>query len=178
MTSLLLSWRGLDEWRAESCLVERRQDGLRAYGVQLGTSYRLDYRLRTDAELVTQSLELSVVRAGGLRRVRVERRRDGAWTVDDRRVEDVDGALDCDLAFSPLTNYMPAARLGAEPAEHVMAWVAVPELRVLRSQQRYEPIDARHVRFIGLEDDFTAELELDEHGFVRRYPGLAERVEA
>jgi hypothetical protein len=32
------------------------------------------------------------------------------------------------------------------------------------------------VRFVQLDGDFTAELELDEDGFVVRYPRLAERV--
>ena len=71
---------------------------------------------------------------------------------------------------------MPAARLAGEPAEHVMAWVAVPELEVLRSEQRYEPAGPGRVRYVGLDDDFTAVLELDEDGLVTRYPGLAERV--
>jgi len=71
---------------------------------------------------------------------------------------------------------MPARRLGGEPVDHVMAWVSVPDLAVLRSEQRYEPIDASHVRYIGLDSDFTADLELDEDGLVVRYPRLAERV--
>jgi hypothetical protein len=123
--SPLLSWRGLDEWRAESALVDRDERGL---------------------------------------------------TADDHVVDAVEGALDCDLAFSPLTNFMPAARLGAEPADHVMAWVSVPDLAVLRSEQRYEPAGDGRVRYVGLDHDFTAVLELDEAGFVTRYPGLAERV--
>ena len=54
-----------------------------------------------------------------------------------------EGALDIDLALSPMTNYMPAARLGDKPADHVMAWVDVPSLEVTRSPQRYEPIGPR-----------------------------------
>jgi uncharacterized protein len=88
----------------------------------------------------------------------------------------VHGALDCDLAFSPTTNFMPARRLAGEPVVHVTAWVSVPDLAVLRSEQRYEPIDARTVRYVSLDTDFTADLELDEDGFVMRYPRLAERV--
>ena len=57
-----------------------------------------------------------------------------------------------------------------------MAWVSLPDLGVLRSEQRYEAIDDRRIRFVGLEDGFTAELELDEDGLVVRYPRLAERV--
>ena len=32
------------------------------------------------------------------------------------------------------------------------------------------------VRYVGLDHEFSALLELDEAGFVTRYPGLAERV--
>ena len=101
---------------------------------------------------------------------------DGSWTANGEPQPHVQGALDCDLAFSPLTNFMPARRLAAAPGDHVMAWVSVPDLAVLRSEQRYEPIDALTVRYIGLDSDFTADLELDEDGFVVRYQRLAERV--
>jgi hypothetical protein len=66
---------------------------------------------------------------------------------------------------------------GAEPREFAMAWVGIPDLSVHRSPQRYEPIDERRVRFVGLDDDFVAELEFDDDGLVVRYPELAERVQ-
>jgi hypothetical protein len=179
LTERLLVWRGLDEWRAECAHVRLEAGRLTAHGTQLGAvpePYRLDYRLRTDAELVTESLELSVLRADGLRRLLLERNADAGWKADNRPVPEVGGALDCDLALSPLTNYMPAARLAGEPVDHVMAWVSVPDLEVRRSEQRYEPVDARRVRYVGLDHDFTAELQLDDDGFVTHYPALAERV--
>jgi hypothetical protein len=175
----LLLWRGLDAWRAESAHVRLDGGRLSAQGTQLGAEpepYRLDYRLSTDTDLITASLELSLRSAGGLRRLVLQRGADGRWKAGDRHVPEVDGALDCDLALSPLTNYMPAARLRGRPVDHVIAWVSVPGLQVLRSEQRYEPVDQRRVRYVGLDHDFTAELELDDDGFVTRYPGLAERV--
>ena len=51
-----------------------------------------------------------------------------------------------------------------------------PELEVHASPQRYEWLDDGRVRFVSLDSDFTADLELDEDGFLTRYPGLAERV--
>jgi uncharacterized protein len=60
-------------------------------------------------------------------------------------------------------------------AEGTHALVAVPSLEVSRSEQRYEPIGPDAVRFRS--GDFEAVLELDADGFVRRYPGLAERRE-
>jgi uncharacterized protein len=171
-----LAWHGLDEWRAEGCTIERGDHGLRAVGVQLAPAYQLDYGLETGPDLFTRRLVLTVRDAAGERGVLLERSDDGVWTAGGDVLPHVAGALDCDLALSPLTNYMPAARLGAEPVDHLMAWVDVPSLDVLRSEQRYEPLGERRVRYVALDGDFTAELELDEDGFVIRYPGLAERV--
>jgi hypothetical protein len=171
----LLVWRGLEEWLAEACEVTLSGDQLEARGVQLGAEphpYRADYELTTGAEWVTERL---LVRCGE-RSLDLRRAGDGTWTANGEPQAHVADALDCDLAFSPLTNFMPAQRLAGEPADFVMAWVSLPDLAVLRSEQRYEPIDEHHVRFIGLADGFTAELELDEAGLVVRYPRLAERV--
>jgi hypothetical protein len=170
------AWRGIDEWRAEGCTVARDEHGMRAVGVQLGATYQLDYGLETGPELFTSRLVLTVRDAGGERGVLLERGDDGEWTANGEALPHVEGALDCDIALSPLTNHMPAARLGGEPVDHVMAWVDVPSLDVVRSEQRYEPLGPRRVRFVSLDDDFTAELELDADGFVVDYPGLAERV--
>jgi uncharacterized protein len=171
------AWRGLDGWRAEGCTVARGDFGLRAVGVQLGATYQLDYGLECGPDLFTQRLVLNVKDAAGERGALLERAEDGTWTAGDEVLTNLDGALDCDLAHSPLTNYMPAARLGEDPVDHVMAWVDVPSLDVVRSGQRYEPLGPRRVRYVSLDSDFTAELELDEEGFVVDYPGLAERVQ-
>jgi hypothetical protein len=175
--SRFVVWRGVDEWRAEACAVDLAPDRLRARGVQLGAAYRLDYLLSTGPGHVTERLELTLQDGTARRELDLRRRPDGSWTANGRSLPDVEGALDCDLAFSPLTNFMPARRLGREPADHVMAWVDIPSLEVLRSAQRYEPVGDGLVRYVGLDDGFTAELELDGDGLVVRYPGLAERVE-
>jgi hypothetical protein len=180
----LMIWRGLDDWRAEATHVRIDDDRLTATGTQLGRSpepYRLDYSLRTGPGFVTETLELSVLRGGGLKRLRLARRPDGSWTADDRPLPEIEGGMDCDLANSPLTNTMPVLRegllaAGAAPADFVMAWVAVPGLTVHRSDQRYEPIDERHVRYVGVTTDFVAELEYDEDGLVLNYPEMAELV--
>jgi uncharacterized protein len=171
----LLVWRGVEEWLAEACEVTVDGDRVHARGVQLGAEphpYRADYELTTGADWVTQTLYVSC--AG--RRLDLIRAPDGSWLANGEALPDVQGALDCDLAFSPLTNFMPARRLTGDAADHVMAWVSLPDLGVRRSEQRYERIDERRVRYIGLDSDFTADLELDEDGFVVRYPRLAERV--
>ena len=156
--------------------MELGDGGFRARGSQVAEAHRLEYELVTDAALVTELLVVTAEDARGRRRLELRRHASGDWIANGKPVPAAAGALDCDLALSPLTNYMPAARLGARPADHVMAWVSVPDLGVMRSEQRYEPIDERRVRYVGLDHDFTAELELDDDGLVLRYPGLAERA--
>jgi uncharacterized protein len=172
-----LAWRGLDEWRAEGCTVERGDFGLRAVGVQLGSTYQADYGLETGPELFTRRFVVTVKNADGERGILLERsEEEGTWTLNGDPLPGFEDALDIDLALSPLTNFMPAARMAGEPTEHVMAWVDVPSLEVTRSPQRYEPMGLRQVRFVSLDSDFTAELDLDPDGFVVHYPELAGRA--
>ena len=55
-----------------------------------------------------------------------------------------------------------------------MSFVVVPSLEVVRSEQRYEPLGDRLVRYSS--GDFVAEIEFDDDKFVTLYQHLAERV--
>jgi uncharacterized protein len=188
-------WQGLDGWRAEYADVWLRDDRLVARGVQIGLDpfpYEARYSLDTSPGYDTAHLSVNASGAGWSRHLDLRRDSAGAWDVSVGRSGEVDlpdpggnpaefdGARDCDLQHCPLTNTPPVLRErmmeGGESLDLVMAWVALPELTVRRSDQRYEPIDERHVRYVSLDSDFTAELELDEDGLVVAYPGLAERV--
>ena len=146
-------WTGEDAPRIEIARVDLDGETIRAEGTQIGVAYELRYALDAGA------LRLEVV--GGA-----------------SRLVEPDEADFVDLGFSPLTNTLPilADRLhrGGEPRDYVMALVDVPSLDVTRSEQRYEPFAPGLVRFRS--GDFTAMLELDDDGFVVRYPGLAARA--
>ena len=178
-----LVWRGLEAWLAEHAQVDLLDDGVLATGVQLGVEpepYRLDYLLDVPHGWITRRLEIEASGAGWRRSLTLEHDGAGRWTADGQRLPDVDGALDCDLAYSPLTNLMPVRRSAlherAGSEDFVMAWVSVPDLRVHASPQRYEHVRPGVVRYVSRDGDFTAELELDPDGLVVRYPRLAERV--
>jgi hypothetical protein len=180
----LFLWRGLDESLAEAAVVRLEGRRMTAEGTQLGFAprpYRVDYELTTGEGWVTERLQVAARDDSGTRRLDLRRDGGGAWTANGEPFPELEGALDCDLAHSPLTNTMPVLREGlldgGEPVDFSMAWVGLPGLDVHRSPQRYEPIGPRTVRYMSLDSDFRADLELDEHGMVLRYPQMAERVQ-
>jgi uncharacterized protein len=195
-------WSGWDVWRTEVTWVDLAPDRLMASGTQLGIDpvpHRLDYRLDTARGFVTKRLEVEAAGEGWTRRLDLTRDEAGTWrlvTDSTGRSDLADpggdagalaGALDCDLGLSPLTNTMPVRRHGLhrQPGanDFLMAWVSVPDLGVHAARQRYEHLringDRAMVRYrnVGTPDGFTADLEMDDHGLVILYPGLARRVE-
>ena len=197
MTVPMLMWAGTDEWRAEAAHAQREEGRFNATGVQLGIGpapYRLDYVLKTTAGRVTRTLRVTVDGDGWRRSLRLTRDPHGRWTSQADGAGQVDlptpggdttaldGALDCDLGLSPLSNTMPILRhrlhQQAGAVECTMAWVSVPDLTVHRSLQRYQHLrttpDGAVVRFTS--GDFTADLLVDADGFVVDYPQLARRI--
>lgn len=172
-----LVWNGTPEWRAEVSEVVLSDSGLAATGAQLGAApepYRAAYELEVRGNWITRRIRVEVAGVGSL-----ELRHDGKGTwAGVPNSSDLEGALDCDLAFSPLTNTMPIRRhrLHEQPGavDFAMAWVSLPDLQVHRSEQRYEHLAPGRVRYSS--GDFTADLEVDEDGLVVTYPGLARRM--
>jgi hypothetical protein len=183
-----LMWTRTDTAGAEHVVFDDRR-GLTAHGTQLAVDpvpYTCRYELYTDESWATARFTATAEGAGWLRTVRMERAA-GRWRVttaeqgqldapepgieDPDRLED---ALDIDLGGSPLTNTLPLKRLGMRNATVVTAWVLPPSLAVVRAEQTYTVMAEGRVRYTS--DGFETDLDLDERGYVRDYPGLAKRV--
>jgi hypothetical protein len=195
-----LLWRRTDTAGSEH-VVLADGSGLTARGVQTAADpvpYTCRYELYTDASWATVRLEATVEGGGWMRTLRLERAV-GRWRATTAEQGDLDAALraagraaaplpgsedpdelhavlDVDLAASPLTNTLPLRRLGlrapGDAATVTAAWVLLPSLAVVAAEQRYEVLAAGLVRYSS--GTFSAELEVDDAGYVRRYPGLAE----
>jgi uncharacterized protein len=193
----VLAWKGPDPVRVDVAQVALAPDRLTARGTSAVADHVLDWVLETGAAWVTRSLSVRARGDGFSRSLELARGDDGTWSAvrrhDGQRhtnleVAGLDGALDCDLGLCPFTNTMPVlrhdlvtrARRGeADPVELVMAWVAVPELTLHVSPQRYTPLGPAPDggAMIGFASgDFQATIEFDRDGLVRDYPGLASRL--
>ncbi len=192
-----LLWTRTDTAGAEHVTFDDRR-GLTARGVQVAADpvpYACRYDLYTDDGWATARLEATAEGAGWSRTVRLERAA-GRWRVTTAEQGDLDAALraagraaaplpgiedadsladayDVDIYASPLTNTLPIRRLGMVDFTITAAWVLLPSLAVVASEQAYTVVGDNRVRYAS--GSFRADLDLDEHQFVVRYPGLAQR---
>jgi hypothetical protein len=128
--------------------------------------------------------------AGRERHLTLNRTDDGFWLIDTGSGtgrSDFKGAVDVDVAFSPMFSTLPIRRLGLHrnPGDHVVAvaFVALPDLTVEVVEQRYRAVstlgdgDWPGQATVAFEwDAFTTELVVDAEGVVLTYPGVASRM--
>jgi len=196
----LVVWQKEDGYGVELGEVALYEDRLSAQGVAIGwqpVPYRLELDLETGAAWVTRRLAVRVRGDGWMRSIDLRRSEAGSWTVHAETDGDVDlepaggdpaaleGAVDCDLGLSPLTNTMPVLRhdlLDRDGSQDLlMAWVSVPALALYPMRQRYASVadlgdGRRRIEYRSLESDFTSQLTFDADGLVFDYPMLARRV--
>ena len=155
-------------------MLERAGRGWRLRGTVLTHEAKqpieLRYAVTVDAAWATSNVEVLVALAGGELRELAEI--GGLWSGTDRPPEFED-CVDVDLSFTPATNTLPIRRLGLDVGEEAdihVAWLVWPELGVRRVRQRYVRLAPNRYRYA--QDDFAAELTVDEQGLVLEYEKL------
>ncbi|WP_078056685.1 putative glycolipid-binding domain-containing protein [Corynebacterium bouchesdurhonense] len=176
--------------------VQFHKAGLSATGVQLGEGYKATWELQAPENWVTNHVEVNVKGDGWERSLNLVRSEDGKWSAETsekgtpppdlakpgiRQDEDLIEALDCDLGLCPLTNTMPIRRLelleGDVPKTRlIMAWIDMPSLQVIASDQYYSSLGSNTVRYASGTRGVDVELDVDEDGVVIHYPDLARRI--
>jgi hypothetical protein len=189
-----LVWQRTDVTGAEYVVFDDHS-GLTARGVAIADGpapYACRYELVTDERWVSRRFVATVEGAGFLRTVRMDRAAD-TWRVTTAEQGDLSAklstapppgsedpdrlgdAIDIDLYASPLTNTLPLRRLNLTTPgvteTVVAAWVLLPSLAVIANAQTYTVLEPGRVRYAS--GSFTADLDVDEEGYVVHYPGLA-----
>ena len=147
----------------------------RILAVDAGTPIEVHYALQTDAEGISQSLQLRLADADGERRLSLWHDGQGNWWRDGEPALELAGCLDIDLGLSPSTNALPLARLRrshTREAEVRAAWVRFPGLRVEPAVQAYRQLDDTQWRYLNVASGFSAELEVDDWSLPRHYAGI------
>ena len=143
----MLTWQAEDGHGLEGARVSFAH-GFRAQGRLVRPDFTASYRLVVDEDGLLSRLSVTSDTAQRERNLTMNRTGDGYWLLDTgggagTRAE-LGGAVDVDLAHSPLFNTLPIRRLGLhrEAGEHTlpMAFVTLPELEVQAVQQTYRTV--------------------------------------
>jgi uncharacterized protein len=189
----ILTWQGVESKRLESVrLLLAASDG------RAKASGRIIAAATADEEAFSASFEAGTDQSGAFsrllirattaeeeRQISVSRTKDGLWLVDRGEGSEraaFDGAMDVDVAGAVLFNGLPIRRLGLhkESGRHELpvVYVSLPDLSVRVLNQTYTTVSIGDDSAVVNYDDgsFTADLTVDENGFVIDYPRLARRI--
>jgi hypothetical protein len=166
-------WRGPDG-SLERCTLLENRAGARLTGTVLkamaGAPLEVRYVVDVDRSFATVRTEVRVADGASLL---LESDGRGRWTTEGQDLRLADGCRDVDLEVSPSTNTLPIRRLHPKVGETVTPralWVRFPSLSVEPIDQSYERLSETEWRYRS--GDFSAELDCDADGLVRRYGEL------
>lgn len=182
MTGEAILWRRLDLPGHDHARLSPLGEGWLLAGTAVflheGRPCRLDYRVVCDAAWRTASA--TVEGWAGSEPVALELTADAErrWFVDGKEQPQVEGCIDVDLGFTPATNLLALRRLDlpvGAAAEVRSAWLDFPGFTMEPLPQTYRRTGDTTYAYESSGGAFTAELRVNEAGFVTHYPGLWEQ---
>lgn len=200
MTQQLIAWEWQERAGLDAAVLERTEEGLRVRGRVVaewdGVPLDLRYDVRCGPQWQFREAELTLAHGGARRELRLGRQAHG-WEVDGASRPDLAEAQDIDIMGTPLTNTLPIRRLAwtqGQSRDFTMAYIRLPDLRVLPARQRYtagpegdagqreflyqaladgtqgRQEAASAARYHAAGSGFSAQLLVDADGLVLRYP--------
>lgn len=174
MTSIL--WRRVGGDGMERAELGSTTEGYRLSGTTLtthdGAAVEIRYSISLDEEWNTRVAGMHVRAPGDNRSLALVSDARGNWLADGKPVPALEGAIDVEFGFTPATVTIALRRLGLEIGQHAETTAVVVShagREVVARSRIYERRSLR--RFVYRSGDFSAELTVDEHGFVTAYPG-------
>jgi hypothetical protein len=175
---------GLEHLRLVRSSREIIGDGM-IVGIRDKIPYRAHYTIRCDTTWRVRHVEIRLLDENN-EDIKMRADGKGLWTDDSGDgIPFLQGCLDVDISASPFTNTIAIRRLGLKPGETAaipVVYIAVPEMEVKSSRQRYTCIERGpggglyRYEDEGLFPGFTANLQVDSDGLVIDYPELFRRV--
>ena len=136
---------------------------------------RLDYVLQCDSQWQTLSGKVAGWVGNEVVELEVLVDSNRRWRLNGEDCAEVNGCIDLDLNFSPLTNLLPIRRLNlavGQQASVTAAWLRFPSFHLEPLGQMYRRVGASSYHYESAEGSFVAELEVDDVSFVTRYGDL------
>jgi hypothetical protein len=172
-----IMWRRLDKPGAEVADLTRNGAGWILAGMAVvahdGRPCALEYRIECDAAWQTETVRIGGHVGGKPAALELVRSPGHSWRMNGTLMPLLQGCVDVDFGFSPVTNLLPIRRLElalGSRAEVRAAWVRFPELTVEVLEQAYTRMGSATYLYESAAGAFRRDLSVNAAGFVVEYP--------
>lgn len=176
-------WKGLQDESTENCIVHFQAHRILVrscmVGIAEGKPFKVDYRLSLDHAWRTLNLDIVMQTNNTFVSRQYTGNGRGHWYLNNAPVPELEGCIDTDIVFTPLTNTLPIRRLNLKPGEREqirVLYVDVPAQEIRPAVQYYTRLSQNRYLFENADGSFTAEIETDDDGWVTHYPRLFEML--
>ncbi len=110
----------------------------------------------------------------------LKRNDDGHWSDNSgKSYPELQGCCFVDITLTPFTNSLPINALQlseGESAEFDLVYFDILEITIRKDRQKYTRMPGNAYRFENEGGNFTADISVDDEGFVTHYPNLFEML--
>jgi uncharacterized protein len=178
-----LLWTGREYYSLENCLVGTTDLGFKItstiIGYYEGKLYKVDYCIKTNHHWETLSFEINSRLSDLIKLIKFEGDGKGNWMSEGKNLPQFKGCIDIDIPLTPFTNSLPINRLklGQDQAREIQViYLDLLEQRITPVWQKYVRISGLEYHYENVPNDFEANIQVDESGFVIDYPSLFVRT--
>lgn len=178
-------WDGLQNDTDEHCAVSFFESGIVVRSEIEGWAGTVpvyaDYTLRLDLRWRVQQMDIDFHVSDTKHSHSLRRDAEGNWTDGSgKEYHEFKGCKYVDISLTPLTNTLPvngmAMCIGHSAAIDVV-YIDIIENKIYKDTQHYTRIDNHTYRFENNNGSFTADIEVDDTGFVVHYPQLFNMIQ-
>lgn len=178
-----LLWTGREYYSLENCLVNTTGTGSMINSIIVGSYtemlYRVEYKIETNEKWETLYAEVHYQHNNHREQIRLQGDGNGNWMMNGRQADQFKGCIDIDIPLTPFTNTLPINRLALandEEREIQVIYLDLLEQRIRPVKQKYIRLSNTAYHYENVPNDFEANIEVDELGFVVDYPSLFVRT--
>jgi uncharacterized protein len=184
MATTTILWTGREYHSLENCQVDDTPQGTEVrsaiVGRYGGTLYAVDYLLQTDTRWHTRFVDIKARINGRITHLQFESDGQGRWSDQGKNVASLQGCTDVDIPLTPFTNTLPINRLklavGGQQQIQVL-YIDLLEDRIVPVRQHYKRLAPNIYHYENIPNDFEADIQVDDAGFVMDYPTLFGRAD-
>jgi len=141
--------------------------------------YRVDYKIETNKNWETIHAQVQYQHNNHIGQLQLDGNGKGNWRMNGKPAGQFNGCIDIDIPLTPFTNTLPVNRLELGPDEARQIQVIYLDLlkqEIRPVKQKYRCLSPTLYHYENIPNDFEANIEVDDMGFVVDYPSLFTRT--